>query len=407
MFRQTALSLIVSLFSLVVSFGLGDASYTYAAGALTLSDGQFENAPRESEEYRIIAQDLFTALTINVSENGEVSGEVQVPFSFDLNGDSYSGQASIRLNGTYDFDQRSIKGSFAYKHNRIKKHTFESGNVAELEGSRNIADDKFTGTADENMTRLQFSRIGNVTYSALPPEVKGKNDTDISDLPDVEYQPGVDTGARFASIQGEVEMYPDGDPDNRSFAKMDVKIEPGMHIFTGEDSNVILTFADMSTFKLPPNSEIVILSIKPKSQLSLIAGKIWGNIKKIANNETIEYETSQAVLGIKGTIFVLEATKDQSTVKVIEGTVSFKSKTSGKTEMVNSGETLIADGKGLGQKNVFKVEEENVRWDKLTGTEKKALGLNNYKYFAIGSAGLLALSVFVVWTFKRRKRLGV
>lgn len=382
----TTIAICVILFSFVAGKSIASAS------SFTLTNGQFEKDSGDSEEYQLIGQDVFTTLTINVSEGGDVSGEAQVPFNFELDGDSYSGQATISLNGTYDYGNRAISGIFTYKHSRIKRHVFKSGNVAELNGSKNISKDKFSGKVDGDATTLQFIRVGSVTYTGLPPGEEKKSDDDISDLPDVEYQQGVDTGARFASIQGEVEMYPDGNPDDRRFAKMDVKIEPGIHIFTGEDSNVIITFADMSTYKLPPNSEIVIQSFKSKSQLQLLGGKLWSNFKKIINNETIEVHTSQAVLGIKGTTFIVEEQKGLTTLKVIEGTVSFQSKASGKSEDVKAGEKLVADKKGLGEKVIFDPVEEEKIWQR---TEKNNRGNNKmFVYLSTGAVvGVIILGI--------------
>ncbi|MBI4974054.1 FecR domain-containing protein [Candidatus Roizmanbacteria bacterium] len=365
---RMVLLLFISFRTLFILFGFARTPYIHAADTFILTNGQFENASGESEEYRVIGQDLFTQLTINISESGEVSGEAEIPFNFELNGDSYSGSAAIKLNGTYDADKKSIKGNFSYNHSRVKIHTFTSGNVAELKGTKNLPKSSFSGKVDGDGMKIEFPRLGRVTYAGVSPGGVDKTEQ-IYDVPDIEYQPGVDTGARFASIQGEVEMYPDGNPDDRRFAKMGVKIEPGMHIFTGEDSNVIITFADMSTYKLPPNSEIVIKNFKSKSQLMLIGGKIWSNFKKIANGETIEVQTSQAVLGIKGTTFVVEERKGTSTLKVINGSILFTSRTSGRSEMIQKGETMMADKKGLGKKGVFDPVEEEKKWTKPAKTD--------------------------------------
>jgi len=69
---------------------------------------------------------------------------------------------------------------------------------------------------------------------------------------------------------------------------------------------------------------------------------------------------SQAVAGIKGTTFVLSENKSQSSIKVIEGSVAFTSKSTGQTEMINGGETITADKNGLGPKTTFDAAAENV-----------------------------------------------
>ena len=184
-----------------------------------------------------------------------------------------------------------------------------------------------------------------------------------SDVEGIEYQPDVDTGARFTRIQGDVQLFPDGKPDDVTFARVMLVIRPGTHILTGEESSVTIVFADLSTYTLPPNSEVVIKSFDRKGNLELIAGKIWANIKKIANGESIEVRTNQAVLGIKGTTFVLESNGDSTTLKMIEGSVSFTSLATDATQTVGTGEAVTADAQGLGQKTGFDVAAEESAWE--------------------------------------------
>ena len=153
--KKIMTTIIILASTLFVLSGISSA----ATGAFTLSNGQVEPPPGDSEEGRIITRQLFSELTIEVSESGEVSGEAQFPFSFELNGDSYNGQASFKAKGTYDPDAKSIKGSFTYKHDRIKKHTFPSGNVAELEGSRNVKNGVFKGKAGGDTIKIEL-KIG-------------------------------------------------------------------------------------------------------------------------------------------------------------------------------------------------------------------------------------------------------
>lgn len=234
-------------------------------------------------------------------------------------------------------------------------------------------------------------------------ETKNESSKDITDLPDVEYEQGVDSGARFSSIIGEVEMYPDGKPDDRSFAKMSTKIEPGMHIYTGDESNVIITFADMSTYKLPPNSEIVINNLKSKSQLGLVAGKIWGNIKKIANNETIEVETSNASLGIKGTTFIVEVESGNTILKMIEGVIALKSKKDGKVADVSAKESMTVSKDGLGEKSTYDPKTEEDYWEKIGKSgDKNKFGTIIYA----GTGGALLLIFYILLRSKKQRSKG-
>jgi len=70
------------------------------------------------------------------------------------------------------------------------------------------------------------------------------------------------------------------------------------HVKTDEDSTAIIAFADLSTFLLKPESEIVV-SNPPHhdSKIGLVLGNIWTNVKKMAKDGTMEVDMSQAVAG--------------------------------------------------------------------------------------------------------------
>lgn len=203
-----------------------------------------------------------------------------------------------------------------------------------------------------------------------------------------------DSGVRFSDLSGQVEVLiplPDGSYDEEAWnlAKLDMVLPVGTRIRTEEDTQVILSFPDMTTFTMGSETQVMLSS--PKSQdtaLKLLWGNLMVNVKKMMKDGSMEVEMSQAVAGIKGTIFTLEETKDKSTIKVIEGAVSFTSKISGKIEMVNSGEALTADTNGLGQKTTFDPTEEEKQWQELADGIKKTnpniLGSKNTFYILGG-----------------------
>ena len=223
--------------------------------------------------------------------------------------------------------------------------------------------------------------------------------------------------ARFNDLYGQVEVNipnPDGTYDDEAwdFAKIDMELPPGTRIKTSEKSGLLLTMPNTQTdIIVGPETEIVIVEIDPEKNLTGIRspwGKLKANVKKMLEDGSMEIEMSQAVAGIKGTVFSLEGTKDKSTINVMEGSVEFKSKATGQTEMVNAGETLSADTNGLGQKTVFDVNAENAKWDglpveiKRSGETKTAdTGNNNYLYI-IGALAVFMLAAVVLLLAKRK-----
>ncbi len=175
---------------------------------------------------------------------------------------------------------------------------------------------------------------------------------------------GEDSGVRISGITGEVYIRPHSDEDAWRGAGLKSIIKTGDHIRTGENSIVILSLPDYSKFVMRPETEIIIDTPPEKdSKLALVAGNIWINVKKMLKDGSMEVQMSQAVAGIKGTIIVCEETGTSSILKVLEGTASFKSRTTGEELIVDAGEMAIATASGLSRPQSFKIEEEEKSWE--------------------------------------------
>jgi|GEM_PF-2355663 len=162
-----------------------------------------------------------------------------------------------------------------------------------------------------------------------------------------------DSGARFSSMTGEVETRHENDTA-WEYAKLDTVLYVLDHVKTGEESGAIVGFADLSTYLMKEESEIVITTPpKKNSKIGLVYGNIKANIKKMMTEGTMEVEMSQAIAGARGTRFILTETGTESKVEVTEGTVSFRSKTTGNEVLVTAGEAVVATAAGLGEKTTF------------------------------------------------------
>jgi hypothetical protein len=181
--------------------------------------------------------------------------------------------------------------------------------------------------------------------------------------PTVTCTPGVESGARFSSLSGQVEIRCDSDPKSWEFAKMNTVLQVDDHVKTGEDSSAIIGFADMSTYLLKSESEIIIT--KPPEKITatrLVLGNIWVNVKKMMKGGTMEIDMGQAVAGIKGTTLVCEETGTTSVLKVIDGTVSFMSKKTGAVVQVPAGQMVTATANGLGPITSFDITAEAIKY---------------------------------------------
>jgi len=196
----------------------------------------------------------------------------------------------------------------------------------------------------------------------------------------------IDSGARFAGLTGQVDIIFNG---KRRAAKMGDVIPVSAVIVTEEDSSAIISFIDMSTFVVKPETNIIVSAPPEKdSKLKLVAGKIWANVKKMAKDGTMEIEMNQGVAGIKGTTFVCEEKDGRSALKVIEGIVDFKSKTNGNTVKVNTGEMVEATTNGLSEIAKFDISEESESWINLNKVDWEKLDKEDSKNItAVGQAG--------------------
>lgn len=207
-----------------------------------------------------------------------------------------------------------------------------------------------------------------------------------------------DSGVAFSDLFGQVEVNipnEDGtyDEEKWDFAKLDGKTLPvGTHIKTSENSGGYISFADMTTFTLKPGSEIILSSPAAKdSQVKLLAGNLWINVKKMFKDGSMEIEMSQAVAGIKGTRFVVSENGTESTIKVTEGTVKYTSKSTGESVDVARGESMTASAQGLSEKITFDPSEEEGKWQEIERSLKKSAGNNKNTMYLWGGIGVAAV----------------
>ncbi len=218
---------------------------------------------------------------------------------------------------------------------------------------------------------------------------------------------GGDSGGRFSGITGDVQVL-DPQTNEWSYARFETQLKVGAHIKTGEDSQVILSFTDMNTFVMKPESEVIIASPSDKeSKFIVAAGTIWINVKHLVIDGTMEVEMNQVSAGIKGTTFVVSEDGTTSTLKVIEGVVALTSKATHDRIDVKTGEMVSGTSRGLSQKTTFNVENESADWDKVKGQAKTNTGIGRWltlPYIIGGSVMLLLIIILILFLALRKPK---
>ena len=116
-----------------------------------------------------------------------------------------------------------------------------------------------------------------------------------------------------------------------SFISQGYSASQGDRIKTGPDSRIEITLPDKSSIRLASNSEIFLNDTYfnsttggKKMSVKLMLGKLWSKVSNLVDAESkFEVETHNAVAGVRGTVFRVNANEDKSVVvKVYTGAVA-------------------------------------------------------------------------------------
>lgn len=108
-------------------------------------------------------------------------------------------------------------------------------------------------------------------------------------------------------------------------------VRPGDVLETKRRTRLEVRLADESVVRLGPSSRAVVASAtfgktveERNVSAKLLVGKVWANVAKaVGGDARFEVQTENAVAGVRGTTFRVDAAKDRSVVvKVYSGTVA-------------------------------------------------------------------------------------
>ncbi len=104
--------------------------------------------------------------------------------------------------------------------------------------------------------------------------------------------------------------------------KVNLPVKAGQVYKTGDQSILEITYNNGTVLRLGENSDVVLTGENSSSPF-LRKGKLWANIKKLANRKgTFNIKTVTATAAVRGTVFKVEAGADSSsTIGLYEGAV--------------------------------------------------------------------------------------
>lgn len=186
-----------------------------------------------------------------------------------------------------------------------------------------------------------------------------------------------DSGIRFSDLHGEVTVRPDAAEDGWELAEMSSVLNERDHVKTEYNSGAILSMTDMTTFVMKPESEIILtVPSAQDSKVTLVAGNIWVNVKKMVTNGTMEVEMSQAVAGIKGTNITCSTSHGEDRIQVLRGIAEVLIRESREKVTVSEGEELIVKSGGKTEKTEIDVTQEQKKWEEDTARLGESIQMN-------------------------------
>ncbi len=173
---------------------------------------------------------------------------------------------------------------------------------------------------------------------------------------------GIGVGAYFTALKKETPVAAEGNLLKAAvvFVKGDAKtlkdapaqlhlgdvLVEGDRIVTGSGGSVDIGLTDSSVIRLKENSELILKGLRQTEasqvRLSLVSGRVLNLVEKEKKNANYFVDTPTVVAAVRGTSFEVNASPDESSVYVVEGSVEVTPLIHDKTQKVlNIGGLII------------------------------------------------------------------
>ncbi len=152
------------------------------------------------------------------------------------------------------------------------------------------------------------------------------------------------------------------------------ELEVGTHdIYNGEfvetmdGTSAYVTFFNGSVASIDESSRLQIDFNENKVNINQTLGNTWHRVQKLSKNEEYNVTTDSVIAGVRGTIFAVGVSGDESSVWVEEGLVVVEGDNSTHTQYLDPGESVV----DIGREDVVFYKEEIPQKIKKTQWYKK------------------------------------
>ena len=142
-------------------------------------------------------------------------------------------------------------------------------------------------------------------------------------------KPAASNEAMVTLIEGTAHVFTKGAAAGLPLKKGD-KLKRGQEIRVAANSKIEIRFPDGTVMRLAEKSRLIMDEVlydrtteNKNVKVNLAVGKLWANVKKLVTpDSTVEVRTSNAVAGVRGTVYRVNVEEDKSAlVKVYDGSV--------------------------------------------------------------------------------------
>jgi hypothetical protein len=142
-------------------------------------------------------------------------------------------------------------------------------------------------------------------------------------------KPAVSAEAMVTLIEGTANVFTKGATAGLTLKKGD-KLRRGQEVRIAANSKIEIRFPDGTVMRLAEKSRLIMDEVlydrtteNKNVKVNLAVGKLWANVRKLVTPDSaVEVRTSNAVAGVRGTVYRVNVEEDKSAlVKVYDGSV--------------------------------------------------------------------------------------